>query len=59
MEAVCALLGFLLIVGIGIGIILHMSKNSDSFKYMCGWSLFLYFVVSFFVLIGLAEVLQP
>ncbi len=59
MEAVCALLGFLLIVGIGIGIILHISRKHRDFGTIVGWSLVGYFGLAFLVLLGLAEVLQP
>lgn len=49
------LLIFLLVLGIGIGIILYVCRNRDNFNEMAGWSLGAYLFFAFIILLAIVD----
>ena len=56
MAGTTVLLVFLLILSIGIGIILYVSKSMRNFWVMAGWALFTYLCFAFLTLLCIMHI---
>ena len=55
MAAEILLLVFLLVLAMGLGIILYVSKNRTHFNQMSGWALFAYLFFAFITLLTIVD----